>query len=94
MIKWAYECSALRNDFSTKMGNECREKENSGENCEGLMLRAIGNGELWENEPEDPGGFILSGGAMRVQRFSGPLEPHGIWEVFPIPKLYSSKYFL
>lgn len=48
---------------------------------------------VWGSEPEDPAGFIVPGGAMRVKRLSGLWEPRGTGEVLPIPELYGFEYF-
>lgn len=46
-------------------------------------------------EPEDPGGFIVPGGAMRVKEaLWGPQEPCETGKFSRLFELYGSEYFL
>lgn len=48
----------------------------------------------FRKEPEDPGGFIAPGGAVRVKELSGSPGPCGTGEVFSTFEFYGSEYFL
>lgn len=48
----------------------------------------------FREEPEDPRGFMVPGGAVRMEKLSGPQEPCGTGGVFSTFEFYGSEYFL